>query len=287
MGSEMCIRDRLRQYAEVFVRIDPETTHGRDIFTSIIRLIDEGIFVFTGSTSRTKTPRGKPSLLFKLAFRKLLGATNRIPLSTRDRFELSGTRLHKWITHPTADVLELGVKHESDTTEELSESRETGKYPKKKKVSSKRLEKEGSQSQFSFESDIATPDNPSSITSTDLKLLFDIQTVESGLLPMVKVDWDCMHIVAAIGFEDRTIGTWENILSSGKPAGITLLRYPNPGQDEEPFKFLSSKKTSWDTIKVEPSINEEKIQDILTSIGNLNVVIDLSLIHISEPTRPY
>lgn len=107
---------RLRQYAKIYVRI---TAGDRDAqFARIRELIDCGAFVYSGGSPRTKTRDGDPLHQFKLTFRRLLGLSNFIGLSERDRFELSGEQLEEWLLNPTrsAAILlrNLGVDNDDD-----------------------------------------------------------------------------------------------------------------------------------------------------------------------------
>lgn len=266
--------ERLRQYAEIFIRIDPEQAKDKDIFNKIIRLVDEGVFVFTGGTSRTKTPRGKPSLLFKLAFRKLLGATHRIPISSRDRFELSRNRLLSWISNPTAASLELGIKAKSNNENEAANHSAAGEITMPRKASRHPRRRKAAQGQFVFTESARLIDSRKETNSVSLRLLYDVRTLESDLLPEVQVDWEQTHVIAAIGFEDRTIGTWNNLLTSGRPAGVTLLRYENRGRDKELFSLLSSHNIAWEIEEVESSTTEEQIRKIISTSRNRKVLID-------------
>jgi hypothetical protein len=66
----------------------------------LLDLLDAGVFVYDGGVPRTKTRDDDPVLQFKLSYRKLLGLASFIGLSDRDRFELSGETLRRWLEEP-------------------------------------------------------------------------------------------------------------------------------------------------------------------------------------------
>lgn len=92
-------RRRLRQYTKLYVRVDagPEFD---SVANRLLDLLDAGVFVYDGGVPRTKTRDDDPVLQFKLSYRKVLGLASFIGLSDRDRFELSGETLRRWLEHP-------------------------------------------------------------------------------------------------------------------------------------------------------------------------------------------
>lgn len=91
---------RLRDYASVYVRItsgDPDRQ-----FDLLRELIDAGVFVLNSGPDvpRTKTRDSNPMSQYILTYRKLLGISNHIGLSQRDRFEVSGDKLSEWLENP-------------------------------------------------------------------------------------------------------------------------------------------------------------------------------------------
>ena len=261
---------RLRQYGEIFVRIEPK--QAKQVVPQIIRLVDEGVFVFSGGTSRTKTPRGKPSLLFKLAYRKVLGATNRIPLSARDRFELSGNRLVSWLKEPTADALQLGTITPPNDASEGPSDMNNGVN----KVSRRTRKARAPHPQFVF-SETGHMDGGKGRAAMELprpRLLYEVRTLASGMLAGVDVDWAHAHVIAAIGFEDRTIGAWQNLLKIARPTGVTLLRYPDPGFAEQLVGLLSARNIDFSTRTISAHGTVEQAQTIISAAGDSPLVID-------------
>ncbi|MEW6366816.1 MAG: hypothetical protein AB1714_19485 [Acidobacteriota bacterium] len=212
---------RLRQYAEVDVTIGIEAAN--ELFPLVMKLVDEGVFVATGATSRMKS---RDVLQFKLAFRKILGLTHRIPLSMRDRFELQNARLSSWLKSPSSAVLESS--RAADETEPDAEQE-----PEPSAVELQAAEQQLSLA-FDGESmtrgDARKPDEAPSIARVlpTPRLLHD---VTSRRIPPSR--WGAAlancTVVAAIGFEDRSIGAWKNLLVRTVPRRAVLLRYPDPG----------------------------------------------------------
>ena len=101
---------RLRQYTKLYVMVTSGNKPAQ--FQKLRQLIDAGVFVLEGGTEtpRTKTRDSDPITQFKLSYRKLFGLSNFIPLSDRDRFELSGDQLEEWLSHP-ADGKEILIKN--------------------------------------------------------------------------------------------------------------------------------------------------------------------------------
>src|SRR5205085_1651598 len=113
-------KPRLRQYTKLYVKV--EAGPGFDsVVTTLLELLDAGVFVYDGGVPRTKTRDDDPVLQFKLSYRKMLGLASYIGLSDRDRFELSGENLRRWLSDPAAakDIL---VESESKSFSSETES---------------------------------------------------------------------------------------------------------------------------------------------------------------------
>lgn len=94
-------KERLREYASIYVRVTADAPESREKQIDRLReLVDAGVFVFTGGSPRTKTKDSDPILQFKLTYRKIYGLTSLIGLADRDRFEVSGPDLERWLDHP-------------------------------------------------------------------------------------------------------------------------------------------------------------------------------------------
>lgn len=280
---------RLRQYAEVFVKIDPE--RAEELFPRIIRLIDAGIFVVTGATPRMKTRSASPFIQFKLAYRRLLGLTNRIPLSMRDRFELSGDRLASWLLEPSSN--KLGGPLEDDTElgdidqDDKDDSIETFLFPAQENSSDNALPKE---MPILSSTKISLP-SPRTLLSVHASPLTDLAELE--------IDWGRQCAIAAIGFEDRSVGAWQNMISNCKPGRIILLEYEGSGElnganKELLFQHLDAAGMSVQlrTISVVPTIKDivslfeiADGKDLLIDITSLAKPLIFTLVSESLRTR--
>jgi hypothetical protein len=209
---------RLRQYAEVDVSIGIKEAN--ILFPKIIELIDQGVFVATGATSRMKSKEA--NLQFKLAFRKLLGLTNRIPLSMRDRFELDNSKLKSWLETPDSKILQTQKKAKGNQviTEEDEDEDDNDKIrPEPRQV------------------DMFNDIGPVSINiinkgnlivKNDLPhVLYDIESNEITDNQLSSI-LNRAFVIGAIGFEDRCLGSWKHLINLCSPASTLLLRYEDP-----------------------------------------------------------
>lgn len=266
---------KIRQYNEVFLRIDPN--EAEDIFNKINELVEGGVFVFAGGTPRSKTPGKKASLFLKLAFRKILGVTNLMPISFRDRFELSGKDLEDWLEEPTAYKLRKTVS--STNSNESSEEISDWNWNDLDEQDSNAISSPGSPFvQQSLEEYIipkkGIPDKVCDIP----------YTVESSQLrEMENTDIVDKYIIGALGFEDRSIGTWRNILRTGKPKRVTLIEYRNESNKESIIKLLKEANIAFDIIPYEKvisrglqDIDRDVITQFVKEISFDHVVLDVT-----------
>jgi hypothetical protein len=207
--------NRLRQYGEVDVTIGIEEADA--LFPKIIQLIDAGVFVVTGATSRMKNRR--PSLQFRLAYRKLLGLTHRIPLSMRDRFELSNRSLRNWIENPKSSELVYKQLEEQqiDEEEEAEVLFESGQ---------RTLFDNFGEYEVGGADRVAESRRESSMELLP-RVLYDVRSDQlTGFKATQALQDSCL--VGAFGFEDRSVGSWQNVIDIGTPSSALLLRYRDP-----------------------------------------------------------
>lgn len=259
--------DRLRQYGTVFVHIDP--AQAEQAVPRIIRLVDEGVFIFAGATRRTKTTSGKPSLLFKLAFRKILGAANRMPLSSRDRFEVTTSNLLDWLESPRPNLLALARRRSSPVTnvETVEPLRSSSPDHSSTPIQQQFIFRESpiDESNRSFSKKGQLPDS---------RLIHEVKSLSVEILPAVTPTLVNSHILAAIGFEDRTIGAWKNLLEVMRPDLVTLLKYSDPGYEDLLLKLLQSYGVRFEIKKVGSRITQEEARMLLESANGRQLVID-------------
>ena len=96
-------RLRLRQYSSIYVLVtSDDATKRAEQIDRLRELIDSGVFVYSGSAPRAKTKDFNTIQQFILSFRKIYGISSFIGLADRDRFELSGDELEKWLENPSS-----------------------------------------------------------------------------------------------------------------------------------------------------------------------------------------
>jgi len=266
---------RVRQYAEVDVTIGIDEADS--LFPRIVELIDAGVFVATGATSRMKSK--EPSLQFKLAYRKLLGLTHRIPLSMRDRFELPSSRLRRWLETPDSGALRgqkrSGLGDDSIDDEEEDEIEQTSV-----------LELFAGQEEEPKQEDATVVDNGSCGASPGQngirpQVLYDVESREVSKIEMEVVLRNAC-VIGAIGFEERSVGSWENILGMGVPRSAVLLRYPDPGRINAETgarldKLLDGTGVNRMIIDVDAVPEEESLQKVyLRAAESSPIVLDIT-----------
>ncbi len=96
--------ERLRERTLLNVQIDGEDLD--HVFGRLIELVDAGVFVLTGITSRARDPKAGTRLQIRLVYSLILGLPKRVPLGKRDRFELPGSSVADWLDEPTPQSLE-------------------------------------------------------------------------------------------------------------------------------------------------------------------------------------
>ncbi len=217
--------ERTRQYTSLYVRITSTNDNTqKEIISKIRELIDSSVFVYAGGSPRTKTKDGDPILQFDLQFRKILGLNNFIPLSDRDRYELSGEALEQWINEPTQaksilirNQVSGGYKPDEDiSTEPLDENTNTTENKATTKVNQsglvlpKHTTSNAVQEEFNLDSRIRVKE----ITPSDLRLA-NLDTA-----------------VTALGFEDRSLASNEYLLRIEELKSIFAVRYELEGQSE-------------------------------------------------------
>jgi hypothetical protein len=205
---------RLRQYTKLYVRVDA-TGRQDAVVKRLWALLDAGVFVYDGGTPRTKTRDADPVLQFKLSFKKLLGLASFIGLSDRDRFELSGEALERFLLAPEEAERTLlanlggGEVGGDFTGEEMSEPFE----PLPPSVQGELLlDRVGPQGDESESVSADTYLGPS------LRLQ-SIQREGLGSLPKGAT------LVCARGFEERTASSLATVLNACAPRDVLIADY--------------------------------------------------------------
>lgn len=220
---------RIRQYTSLYVRVtsgDVPAQMGR-----LRELVDAGVFVFTGGTARTKTHDSDPVQQFKLTFRKLYGLANYIGLSDRDRFELSGEDLERWLAEPDAgrEILlrNLSRSPSEQTTENSSPEDDAPEDEPRHFTTAPSAATIPTGIQMDLlqgldEVEIADP-------AAAIPLVFPAPPVVQEL---VNEDLDGREVdtlVIGLGFEERTPISLDRLLGLLRPKRILAVRYDHPG----------------------------------------------------------
>lgn len=270
---------KLRQYSEVFLRIDPERRD--DIFEKINKLVEAGVFVFAGGTPRSNSPGTRSSLFLKLAYRKILGVTNLMPIVYKDRFELSGSTLENWLNEPTADKLRITVSSK-DLTKDLEDRSEYDWRDHMEEVEEPTSPRKGTQEVLSsYMDDLLINKNDYSFNS---KSELPIDVKPTMLTDLSSDNISNKHIIGAFGFEDRSIGSWRNILSRGRPISATMILYENQGHKNEIISILKENGIKTDIVNYSDLIRfesngvleKEHISNLVDNLPNYQTVIDVT-----------
>jgi hypothetical protein len=263
-------KPRLRQYTKLYVRVDAGPNFD-SVATQILDLLDAGVFVYDGGSPRSKTRDSDPVLQFKLSFRKLLGLASYIGLADRDRFELSGENLARWLSEP-ASAKDILVESESknerlDDSEGGTEDGQTeGEYPAKPLGDAPPAERARTtdpvpQQLMLTENLVITPAPPVYPPS------LDVSTSSIALESLSDRNVDLL--VLARGFEDRAYQSAQQLLRFIQPKRILLVHYDET-QGERVEQLLVDCKASVQHVGAYEELNAE-----LASY-NGDVVVDAS-----------
>lgn len=224
---------RLRQYSHIYVRVTVGDEGSRMKQIDALRdLIDAGVFVFAGGIPRTKTKDADPIQQFILMFRKIFGLAAFIGLADRDRFELSGEELVRWLEEPAearAILLRNQVAREMGLAEEESGGADTAA------ATQGGGEDEGETSIGPAES----RQGELFVTGTDAAahevlgvrpLRLDVRISEIGAeLSELAIG----AVVTGLGFEERTRESNKFLANSIAPRLVYAVRYPVDGYRTE------------------------------------------------------
>jgi serine/threonine protein kinase len=219
-------RGRLRQYSSVYVRLSADKDSAQ--YDQIRELVDSGVFVLEGGadTPRTKSRDRDPIQQFVLTYRKLFGLSSFIGLAERDRFELSGTDLAEWLSHPEDGVKILLRNLGGDSDAEIdSDAIET--LPKRDSAARRRASQtrlwiapEESVAKFPH----VSPSSPYLISASP-----QISEIAEPEIEGKSVE----QLVLGLGFEERTLSSTAKLLSELSFSKITLVKYPIDGFSKE------------------------------------------------------
>jgi serine/threonine protein kinase len=272
-------KGRIRQYSELFLRIDPNVDP--ETFGKINELVENGVYVYAGGTPRRSGSENAVSYFTKLAFKKILGITNFIPISYADRFELSGNDVKEYIDKPSPKKLNKTVGKDAEVEDVPKDSIwDWSNLPYERSSVNEKRFVQPSLERFSELNELDETVTGRLYTSSELPL--DVES--SYLRPLRKDDLRGKHIIGALGFEDRSLGTWRNIFSNGRPEKVTMIRYSDHGHAEEILDILKTEgvKTTvleyTDLVKFSEAaiLDRESVKDLAEKIKEKDCVLDIT-----------
>lgn len=265
---------RLRQYTKLYVRVDAGPNSYSDA-EKILDLLDAGVFVYDGGSPRTKTRDSDPVLQFKLSFRKLLGLASYIGLADRDRFELSGENLTRWLSDP-ASAKDILVESESrnerrdDSADEPEDGRidEDGTAESLNEPSRPKPPHEASPVAETVPRQLMLTENPI-VTQAPSVYPPSLNVSTSAIALESLSDRDVDLLVLARGFEDRAYQSAQQLLRLIQPKRILLVRYDKT-QGERVERLLANSLVPTQCIESYDELDQQ-----LAAISG-NVVVDAS-----------
>ncbi|HQV04696.1 MULTISPECIES: hypothetical protein [unclassified Novosphingobium] len=234
---------RIRQYTSLYVRVTAGEL--QEQMTRLRELVDAGVFVFTGGTARTKTHDSDPVQQFKLTFRKIYGLANFIGLSDRDRFELSGEDLQRWLKEPTAGR-EILLRNLSTAAPESEDEPSSDDIAERPIEHAQRATPESQATQMDLLAQLDSSSGPSDQDS--LPMVFPpapaVHEVASEDLAKTTVD----DLIIGLGFEDRTPESLMRTLTWLRPRRVIAIRYDNPGHGDDMRKAITDRGISLEEV---------------------------------------
>ena len=224
----------LRQYSSVYVRV---TAGDREEQGKRLReLVDAGVFVFQGGAPRTKTKDSDPIQQFKLTFRKVYGLADYIGLAERDRFELSGVDLERWLNSPDSgtNILMRNLRTDGDPDDDHYEDAE---QPAADGSSTSAVLPENQEQAELFDAPTSPPYSESVRQDAKAIELPTIEVVGASSDTLKKVDVLCI----ALGFEERTYVSANRSMDRLSPSSVLAIRYPEEGRSEQIIQAISSR----------------------------------------------
>ncbi|WP_155854312.1 MULTISPECIES: ORC-CDC6 family AAA ATPase [unclassified Arthrobacter] len=262
-------RERLRQYSDIFVEVDSSDNAA---FRKLMNLVDNGVYVIIGFRQRSKAVDGAPIYQFALRFRKLFGLNFQIPLSNRDRFELTGASVAGWLEEPRSEGLtplpESGSDKGKSWLRDLSEDDENDEESIDPPVGD-------DQTQLAlFDEDLLMPNPPADLPRTALKVSIDELPIGPDTL-----SWQSATIIAGVGFEDRAAGSI-GALNIGGVAQVNrflLVRYADEGNAADVAAAVGALTDQIDFFDADSRIDpSEAVCDAVKSLQPGPVILDVS-----------
>lgn len=229
-----------RQYTKLYVRVEPGPESARTV-ERIFDLLDAGVFVYDGGAPRSKTRDDDPVLQFKLSYRKMLGLQSFIGISDRDRFELSGEKLRRFLFEPESSKSVLleseartAARKRAETMDadldgrgtdtQRSEEATAGKPQTRARGSRAGVGAATQLTQLTFFETAITPN------------VSEVEPVIASVAPRIALtatshaleSWTGTApdaLIVALGFEERARVSVERVLATIRPRRIIAVRY--------------------------------------------------------------
>ncbi len=240
--------NRTRQYNSLYVRMTTGNIAEQQI--ALRKLVDAGIFVYADGNGwpRSKSNDTDPITQVKLAFRKLFGVSNFIPLGNSDRFELSGESLEQWLSAPSKELLLRNLGGNNDS----SENNETYLDPYGNDEAEPLLEDlVGDDRQLSLLdviSEMSAYDNSSKGTPKWHSEIYKRATILDNKEISSEKSFDVG--IFGLGFEERTLESVKRITSSCTFSRVILVQYGEAGKTAD-IRRCFSKEQAIDLIPFE------------------------------------
>lgn len=266
---------RLRQYSSIYVRVTAEDEDSQKQQIDRLRdLIDAGVFVFAGGSPRTKTKDSDPILQFILSYRKIYGLAAFIGLADRDRFELSGEDLSKWLAlDNVAAAKEILLRNQVNT--EVDETGSLGKAPSSETslmevndgpISASYLEKEieskGTPRQADIFGALIAEDQQLKSSIWADKLSVSIKQINENVITNLPIS----SALVGLGFEDRTLASNGFLSKALTIPSVTAIRYPVAGHANKISDAWKESGSNITELQYEEALLKLPTQDGLTLI---------------------
>lgn len=230
---------RLRQYTKLYVRVE-DGPDSAGVAGKLLNLLDAGVFVYDGGVPRTKTRDDDPVLQFKLSYKKILGLASFIGLADRDRFELSGDDLRKWLEAPKKAHRILVESEAKSTVTKSGESsrKSTKKKPAASRPAEPRRRRRPHDPVTGSTKSAATDETRRRSLQFSLKYFKDQPASLDQGIPALGVEAasvtieslrgrDVDTLLIGLGFEERTLVSAQRLLDLVHPRRIVLVKYDN------------------------------------------------------------
>ncbi len=225
---------RLRQYSSIYVRVTVEDENSQKQQIDRLRdLIDAGVFVFAGGAPRSKTRDSDPIQQFILSYRKIYGLASFIGLSDRDRFELSGNELSKWLELDNPEMAKE-ILLRNQINDEMDAASATQGEDFQNTISSDKLDGAISEPSVATTSTPEQADLFGSASGVDVlptikpwakKASISIRQLTINDLSNLRIN----TVFTGLGFEERTLASNRFLSNLTHPGKVHAIRYTLEG----------------------------------------------------------